>query len=125
MTSNTLYFLFFRNVGQIHVVDANGNDVYSTKGRQDPLWADEESSPLVRPNFNAYSQPGSPEGDLVYVNYGRPEDYDKLKELGVSTEGKILLAKYGRIFRGNIVSSCLSVFDRTKNRYFDKYRPSF
>jgi hypothetical protein len=99
----TGYIDHFLSLPQIHVVDANGNDVYSTKGRQDPLWADEESSPLVRPNFNAYSQPGSPEGDLVYVNYGRLEDYEKLKELGVSPEGKILLAKYGRIFRGNIV----------------------
>ncbi|CAG0916173.1 unnamed protein product, partial [Notodromas monacha] len=89
---------------KIHVIDSSGSEIYSTKGRQDPLWAEEESSPLVRPNFNAYSQPGSPQGDLVYANYGRREDYDKLKELGISTEGKILLVKYGKIFRGNIVS---------------------
>jgi N-acetylated-alpha-linked acidic dipeptidase len=37
---------------------------------------------------------------VVYVNYGLPEDYDKLKEIGVDVAGKIAMARYGNSFRG-------------------------
>ncbi|MPC89552.1 N-acetylated-alpha-linked acidic dipeptidase 2 [Portunus trituberculatus] len=40
---------------------------------------------------------------LVYVNYGREEDFEKLAELGVSVKDAILIARYGKIFRGNKV----------------------
>jgi len=36
----------------------------------------------------------------VYVNYGMPADYDKLKELGVDVKGKIVIARYGAGWRG-------------------------
>ena len=50
--------------------------------------------------FNAYSPSGEVTAPVVYVNYGLPEDYKQLAELGVSVEGKIVLARYGRSFRG-------------------------
>jgi N-acetylated-alpha-linked acidic dipeptidase len=50
--------------------------------------------------FNAYSPSGDVTAPVVYVNYGLPEDYRQLAELGVSVEGKIALARYGRSFRG-------------------------
>ncbi len=37
---------------------------------------------------------------LVYANYGRPEDFDALEKLGVDVRGKIVLARYGELFRG-------------------------
>jgi N-acetylated-alpha-linked acidic dipeptidase len=37
---------------------------------------------------------------VVYVNYGMPEDYRELAHLGVSVEGKIAIARYGRGYRG-------------------------
>ena len=37
---------------------------------------------------------------LVYVNYGLPEDYEALDELGVSVAGKIVIVRYGGSFRG-------------------------
>ena len=37
---------------------------------------------------------------LVYVNYGRPEDYDELDALGISVRGAIVIARYGGSFRG-------------------------
>jgi len=44
------------------------------------------------------------EGRLVYVNYGRIEDYDRLaSDLGVNVNGSIAIARYGRIFRGDKV----------------------
>ena len=39
-------------------------------------------------------------GEVVYVNYGMPADYDKLKELGVDVKGKIVIARYGAGWRG-------------------------
>ena len=52
------------------------------------------------PTYNAYSIDGDVTGLLVYVNYGVPEDYEQLERLGVSVEGKVALARYGRSWRG-------------------------
>lgn len=49
---------------------------------------------------HGYVAAGDASGELVYVNYATIEDLDQLAELGVSVEGKIALARYGRIFRG-------------------------
>lgn len=50
--------------------------------------------------FSAYSPSGEITAPVVYVNYGTPEDYRDLEALGVSVEGKIALARYGRNYRG-------------------------
>jgi N-acetylated-alpha-linked acidic dipeptidase len=52
------------------------------------------------PIYNAYSIDGDVTGPLVYVNYGRPEDYDVLERYGVSVKGAIVLARYGESWRG-------------------------
>lgn len=52
------------------------------------------------PTFNAYSADGDVTADLVYVNYGIPDDYTKLEELGISVKGKIVVARYGKSWRG-------------------------
>jgi N-acetylated-alpha-linked acidic dipeptidase len=52
------------------------------------------------PTYNAYSVDGDVTGPLVYVNYGRPEDYDILERYGVSVKGAIVLARYGESWRG-------------------------
>ena len=43
---------------------------------------------------------------MVYVNYGRVEDIERLRSLGVSLEGKIAISRYGKIFRGNRLKNC-------------------
>ena len=50
--------------------------------------------------YNAYSIDGDVTAPLVYVNYGRPEDYDELEAAGVSVKGAIVIARYGGSFRG-------------------------
>lgn len=40
----------------------------------------------------------------MYAHFGREEDFDRLNELGVDVAGRVVLARYGEIFRGNIVS---------------------
>ena len=52
------------------------------------------------PTFNAYSGTGNVAGDLVYANYGLIADYAHLDSVGVSVAGKIVIARYGRSFRG-------------------------
>ena len=52
------------------------------------------------PTYNAYSVDGDVTGPVVYVNYGRPEDYDELEAAGVSVKGAIVIARYGGSFRG-------------------------
>jgi N-acetylated-alpha-linked acidic dipeptidase len=50
--------------------------------------------------WNAWSGSGSVEAGVVYANYGRREDFARLRELGVETRGRIALARYGGNFRG-------------------------
>ena len=50
--------------------------------------------------FNAYSADGNVTAELVYVNYGIPEDYEQLAKLGVDVKGKIAIARYGKSWRG-------------------------
>jgi N-acetylated-alpha-linked acidic dipeptidase len=52
------------------------------------------------PTYNAYSVDGDVTGDLVYVNYGVPKDYEELAERGIDVKGKIVLARYGASWRG-------------------------
>ncbi|MDZ7644523.1 MAG: transferrin receptor-like dimerization domain-containing protein [Woeseiaceae bacterium] len=52
------------------------------------------------PPYNAFSVGGEVEGELVFVNYGIPEDYEVLERHGVDVAGKIAIAKYGRSWRG-------------------------
>ena len=52
------------------------------------------------PTYNAYSADGDVTEPLVYVNYGIPEDYEKLERMGVSVKGAIVIARYGNSWRG-------------------------
>ena len=49
------------------------------------------------PTFNAYSVDGDVTGPLVYVNYGRPADYEELERRGISVKGAIVIARYGAV----------------------------
>lgn len=52
------------------------------------------------PQFNAYSGNGTADAQVVYANYGLPDDYAVLDSLGISVEGRIVLVRYGGSFRG-------------------------
>ena len=58
------------------------------------------SDPLLWKGWNAYSGSGNVTAEVVYVNYGRKEDFEMLKKLEVSVKGKIVIARYGGNFRG-------------------------
>src|SRR5438445_7463499 len=52
------------------------------------------------PTYNAYSVDGDVTAPLVFVNYGLPQDYEKLDQLGISVKGAIVIAKYYQSWRG-------------------------
>jgi N-acetylated-alpha-linked acidic dipeptidase len=52
------------------------------------------------PTFHGYSASGNVTAPYVYVNFGTFADFEDLIKANVSLEGKIAVAKYGRIFRG-------------------------
>jgi len=63
---------------------------------EDPFSKD----PRLHLGFNAYSGSGDVTAEVVYVNYGTREDFEKLAEMGVPLVGKIAVARYGGNFRG-------------------------
>ena len=52
------------------------------------------------PTYNCWSADGDVSAELVFVNYGLPEDYETLAKYGIDVKGKIVIAKYGRSWRG-------------------------
>ena len=66
---------------------------------QDPYSSDKRVSDL----FLAYSPSGRLLAEVVFANYGRTEDFEMLAQLGVSCEGKIVIVRYGEIYRGDKV----------------------
>jgi N-acetylated-alpha-linked acidic dipeptidase len=52
------------------------------------------------PLYNCYSCDGDVSGQLVYVNYGVPKDYEELDRRGIDVKGKIVIARYGGSWRG-------------------------
>ncbi len=60
--------------------------------------SDQKSEQL--PTYNAFSRDGDVTAPLVYVNYGAPDDYEKLAAMGVSVKGAIVIVRYGQTWRG-------------------------
>ena len=54
----------------------------------------------IAPAFNGMSPSGDVEAEVVYANYGTPEDFDRLEKARVDVKGKIILVRYGKNFRG-------------------------
>lgn len=69
---------------------------------KEPALAEDATSGQANqlPTYNAWSADGDVTGQLVFVNYGLPDDYETLAKLGIDVKGKIVIAKYGRSWRG-------------------------
>ncbi|WP_435006528.1 M28 family metallopeptidase [Tundrisphaera lichenicola] len=73
----------------------------SLKVLEEPIAADKDSaSSDAFPAFHGYGVSGDVTGQVVYANYGRPEDFTALEKLGIDVKGKIVLVRYGELFRG-------------------------
>src|ERR1019366_10195620 len=55
-----------------------------------------DDDPRVVMPFSGMSPSGDVEADVVYANYGTPEDFEKLEKLKIDVRGKIVLARYGQ-----------------------------
>ncbi len=67
-----------------------------------PIAGDRSSSRTkgVLPPYNVYGADGDVTGELVYVNFGMPDDYKELARRNVSVKGRIVIARYGGGWRG-------------------------
>ncbi len=100
---------------------------YVAKLRETVVKNDPDSSHANQlPSYNAYSANGDLTAQVVYANYGMPEDYALLKSRGIDVKGKIVLVRYGRSFRGikpkvaaeNGAAACLIYSDPKDDGYF-------
>jgi N-acetylated-alpha-linked acidic dipeptidase len=62
--------------------------------------ATSEKTQGALPPYNAFGADGDVTAELVYVNYGMPDDYKELARYGVDVKGKIVIARYGDNWRG-------------------------
>ncbi len=100
---------------------------YKAKLTEPVIKSDPNSSDAHQlPTFNAYSASGDVTAQVVYVNYGVPEDYEYLKKMGIDVRGKIVLARYGKSWRGtkpkvaaeNGAAACLIYSDPKDDGYW-------
>lgn len=54
----------------------------------------------IWPAMNAYSGAGDVTATVVYANYGLAADFAALDSMGVSVRGRVVIARYGRSYRG-------------------------
>ncbi|MFC5525642.1 transferrin receptor-like dimerization domain-containing protein [Rhodanobacter ginsengisoli] len=52
------------------------------------------------PPYNVYGGDGDVTAELVYANYGMPDDYKALARRGIDVRGKIVITRYGGGWRG-------------------------
>ncbi|HWZ16094.1 MAG TPA: transferrin receptor-like dimerization domain-containing protein [Mucilaginibacter sp.] len=83
------------------VLELTGPTHYSALLKEPALTEDATSGQANQlPTYNAWSADGDVSGQLVFVNYGLPDDYETLAKMGIDVKGKIVIAKYGRSWRG-------------------------
>ena len=59
-----------------------------------------QDDPRVVMPFTGMSPSGDVEADVVYANYGSPDDFEKIEKMKIDVRGKIVLVRYGQNFRG-------------------------
>jgi len=52
------------------------------------------------PAFHGYGASGKAEGQVVYANYGTAEDFKQLDQMDIAVKGRVVLVRYGSVFRG-------------------------
>ena len=87
---------------KVRVVELVEPTKFTAKLQEPALAVDPTSDQQAEqlPTYNAYSADGDVTAPLVYVNYGIPDDYEKLERMGVSVKGAIVIARYGNSWRG-------------------------
>ena len=63
---------------KVYILDENDQVIHTTQHREKKLIDGDVGENFIDA-FNAYTPPGTVEGDLVYVHYARVEDLRKVK----------------------------------------------
>jgi N-acetylated-alpha-linked acidic dipeptidase len=87
---------------KVRLLEMNGPAKYVASLEEPALKEDATSGKTAEqlPVYNAWSADGDVTGELVFVNYGIPADYEYLERIGIDVKGKIVIAKYGGSWRG-------------------------
>jgi N-acetylated-alpha-linked acidic dipeptidase len=85
---------------RVEATDNSGHVLMQGPSREHVSSDPYQDDPRVLPAFNGSSPSGDVTGDVVYANYGRPEDFQKLADNNIDLHGKIVLVRYGGNFRG-------------------------
>ncbi|KAI5120935.1 hypothetical protein M0805_002915 [Coniferiporia weirii] len=86
----------------LEILDADGEVSWAADLVEDGDPGDPDAAKYrdAVPTFHGLSKGGDVEGELIYANYGTKDDYDTLVASGADLTGKIVIVRYGAIFRG-------------------------
>jgi len=88
-------------VVQVEMTTADQTRPVRLANREEPIPEDPGSAePTLALPWHAYARSGDVEGEVVYANHGRPEDYAALSGLGIDVKDKIVLARSFKGYRG-------------------------
>ncbi len=87
-------------VVRVEAFDAGGKLLMSGPSRERVAGDPFQDNPHVVMPFNGSSGSGDIAGDVVYANYGRPEDFNELEKQHIDLRSKVVLMRYGTNFRG-------------------------
>jgi N-acetylated-alpha-linked acidic dipeptidase len=93
----------YENPNHMSILDPGRRVLYQSNGTSPIIFPKEQGSPHAGVQWVAYSSPGEVEGDIVYCHYGREEDFERLKKLGIEVKGNIAMIRYSHGFRGDKV----------------------
>ena len=78
-----------------------GPNPYKAKLFEPPVKGDATSSLSgALPPYNIYGGDGDVTAEVIYANYGMPDDYKELARRGIDVHGKIVITRYGGGWRG-------------------------
>lgn len=109
-------------------VEVVGPKPFTATLKEPPVPQDPTSSePNRLPPYNAYGASGDVTGEVVYANFGVPEDYIWLAKQGIDVKGKIVITRYGKSWRGikpkvaaeHGAIACLIYSDPHEDGYFE------
>ncbi|KAI5950120.1 VPS70 [Candida jiufengensis] len=94
-------YLSFPKEHDLKLLNSKGEVVYTAPLKEDVI----DEDPTTKgndtvPTFLGYGANGNVTGQYIYANYGTKKDFELLKENGVDVKGKIVVVRYGGIFRG-------------------------
>ncbi len=84
-----------------HTLELVGPTRFTASLAEGPIEGDATSTRTDGlPPYNVYGADGDVTAELVYLNYGMPQDYEDLARRGIEVKGKIVITRYGGGWRG-------------------------